>query len=126
MNKKGASVVVFIFEIIIVVGVIVASMGAANRMADSESTKQIQIATNVKMMVETLISVPGDVEIEIPVNMTKYGLTVRENLIELTRNGEETTAKYVLPTHMTAAGSEENEERVCITKKGSFISLKKC
>jgi len=77
-------------------------------------------------MIDTLISVPGDVVIEIPVNMTKYELTIREDLIELTRNGKETTASYILPAGMTAAGSEKNVERVCITKKKNFISLTQC
>jgi hypothetical protein len=126
MNKRGASIVVFIFEVLIVVGVIAASMGAANRMADSESTKQTQLITNVKMMVDTLISVPGDVVIEIPINMTKYELTIREDLIELNNEKREITAGYILPARMTAAGSEKNVEKVCLTKKKNFISLSQC
>ncbi len=127
MNKKGAGLIVFILEIVLVVSLISVSSFAAVKLSSDETLVQMNLANDIKMMVDVFIALPGDAVVEIPYNTEKYVVTLRQKGVEV-RIGEELSIKksYSLPLEFRAAKKLENVKTICLVKKENIITMKEC
>lgn len=130
MDKKAASILMMIFEILVVLlaGYIVIS--AAQAFGKSETVQKINAAEEIKMMVDTLVGVPGDALVEFPYNAPSFNfiLTANEIHVFLPEEAENVWAsrRFYPPQGYTAEGVLEGEEKLCLEKKSRKILLRKC
>ena len=72
MNKKGFSIVFMIIEIIIVVFVVYSTISIANVYGSSKTVNKINLASDIQMMVNTLVASPADAFVEYPGDVSEY------------------------------------------------------
>ncbi len=129
-GKKGASILMIVAEIIVVIAVIWMTTEAASGMGRSETTIKINLANDIKMMVDTLVGVPGEVVIEYPGNVSKYTILLSQSEISVFIKGESDVKRvnraFYLPEGYIAVGSLEKKDRLCLEKKSQNIFLREC
>lgn len=130
MNKKAASILMVIFELLAVLLVVFIVTEAAARLGDSEKVKRINMAQDIQMMLDTLLGVPGEAVVEYPGNLSSYLVLLSQKEITVFKRGEieEQREKrdLKLPEGYTAAGSLEEKARLCLEKKDKAIYLREC
>ena len=127
MNTKGTSVLMIIFELLIVVMIVGGSMQIANKIAKDETTTQTAVTNEMRMMLEVLVAVPGDMVVEVPFNTSKYEVEVRKNKVSLDNKGKVIFRKFHVPENYQISGIWKGVERLCLEKKDErFIFLRKC
>lgn len=131
LNKKAASsVIMLIFEIIVVVLVIFITSSVANAYGKSETIQKINAAEEFRMMVNTLVGVPGEVTVHYPKNLSGFNLVLNSGSIVVSIKGEPenlwAVRSFSLPRGYNAQGVVQSEEKVCLEKKEKTILLKKC
>lgn len=130
MNKKATSVLVMIFELIAVIAVIAILIGYAKNVAESDSAIKTKTANDLKMMIDTLVGVPGEVIIEYPTKLDNLSLVLVNNQIEVFPTSEpralKTLKKFYLPPDYSAKGGLKDPKRVCLEKKQKTITLREC
>ncbi len=131
-NKKAASIILFIFEVLVVLIVVGMSLYLAKNFAKSENIQKELFTEDLRMMVNALIAVPGDAVVQFPQNSSLYVfvLTTHE-IIGYIRGQEENALGKVrksifLPQGHTASGVVEGVERICLEKRNKHIALKPC
>ena len=72
MNKKATSIILMIFEIVVVISVIIMTFQVAVAFAKAETVVKINLAQDLQMMVNTLVSIPGNTLVEIPQDTSNY------------------------------------------------------
>ncbi len=130
MNKKATNIPLMIFEIIAVVIVVSMMISVANSYAQSDKTLKLGAAEDIRMMVDTLVAVPGEGVVAYPHNLSRYSLILDSGSITLFEKGESEvlwiTRKFILPEGYTAEGVLEEKERLCLEKKEKRILLREC
>ncbi len=121
---------VMIFEIIVVlmISYIAVSMGQA--FAESETTAKITAATDIQLMVNTLVAVPGDALVQYPINVSAFTFILDNNGIVVFQKGEPEvkwqTRPFFLPEGFTAEGTLDQKSNLCLEKKSKKILLREC
>ncbi len=133
MNTNGSSIIMMIFEVIVVLTVLFTTYTLAENYASSERISKIHHAHELQAMIHTLVALPGDVEVEYPPAMDKYVviLTNTEVKVFLPQEAGQESLKakggIFLPRNYTAVGAlEANSKRLCLKKTGVKILLRAC
>lgn len=130
MNKKGANILLFIFEVIIVLSVIFIATSTARAHGKSETVAKINLAEEMRMMINTLVGVSGDAIVEYPSNLSSFMLVLRKDQIIVFSRGEAEEnwihRSFSLPTGYAAEGVAEEQAKVCLEKKSKKIVLRPC
>lgn len=127
MNKKGETPLMWTFSILLVALIIGSFITISNKGADSETVVQKNIASEIELMVQTLVVVDGNVVVEVPYDLEKYGLTLRPDKIEvlLEEEVDPITKTFILPDGYVSAGVVKGKT-ACLEKKGILIKLREC
>src|SRR3989344_5760169 len=130
MNNHGSSIILLIFEVLVVLLVVAMTFSIANAYAGSTLIAKISYAEELEMMVNALVSVPGDALVEFPYNVSGYVVLfdpAEEIIVRLEpeTNDMGQKRKVYLPEGFTMAGVTR-EERLCMEKKQLSIRLVKC
>ncbi len=137
MNKKAVSIIMMIFEIVVVISIVFLMVKVARVFGSSEGITSINIAEDISMMIDAFVGLPGDAKVLYPVNISKFTLLVNGESVFVTVNGNpkimKTVRKFHLPPSYSALGSVEGVEKdveitkyACIEKQGQTIFLKEC
>lgn len=130
MNKKAASILMMIFEILVVVLVVGMVYIYASGLAKGERTEKAILAEEIRMMVDTLVGVPGEAVVEYPYNVSRYVFILNEEGVSVFKEDEDkdnwAVRKFFLPKGYDASGTLEEEERLCLEKKEKNIRLREC
>lgn len=130
MNKKGASILLFIFEILIVLSVVFIATNTARAYGKSETVGKINVAEEIRMMINTLAGISGEALVQYPAELSSFMIVLRQDRVILFSRGE-TEERWIertfsLPVGYTAEGIVEEQARVCLEKKNKKIVLRKC
>lgn len=130
MNKKAASIIMIIFELLVVILVVFMTMEVARGMGKSDTVFKINLANDLRMMLDTLVGVPGEAVVEYPYNVSQYVVLLGQGKITVFKKGEADVRKVIrnfyLPEGYRAIGSLEEKERLCLEKKDKNIFLREC
>ena len=130
MNKKGG-VLVTIFGVFAVLVISLTISNIATAAQKSDTVFKINAAQDLRLMVETLAGVPGDVEyVKYPHDLSKYSLILNKDRISLFTPGDSRSLwvirTFSLPQGYDAFGTVEEKKDVCLEKKGTKILLRPC
>lgn len=130
MNKKAESIIMMIFEILVVLMVSYILVSIAQSYAESITTVKINAANDIQMMVNTLVGVPGEALIKYPRNVSALTFILDNNGIAVFRKGEPETKwkvqQFFLPEGYAAEGTLEEKSWLCLEKKNKKILLREC
>lgn len=130
MNKQANSILVMIFEIIVVSIVVYITISIAHAYGSSLLTAKINSAEDIKMMVNTLVAVPGDALVEYPKNVTEFSFILTPNSVSVFENEQTDQSPAVraffLPQGYIAEGSVIRISPICLEKKSKRIILGAC
>ncbi len=130
MDKKATSIILMIFEVLVVITVIFMTMQVAMGYAKSDTVIKVNAANDLAMMVNVLIGVPGDAIVEFPGDLSKYIISLDIGSVAVLKEGEPSIKHairtFYLPEKHTAEGTVENVRNVCLKKDGYVIILKEC
>lgn len=128
--KRGMMPLFFIFGLVIVVGVILMVMEGAKKLGERETVVKANTAEEIKMMVDTLVGVPGEAVVEYPNNVSDFVILLGKGAVAVFKKGEIEVKRekrgFILPEGYTAVGGVENKEKACLEKKGKIITLREC
>jgi len=128
-SKKGASILMVMFEIMVVITVVWMGFQIATSMANSETVNKALLAEDLSMLVNTMVAVPGDVEMGYPIgnlseiNVSKYNIVIvndnNQIQVYLPDDTELNKAKrnFDLPDGYNVAGGIFQEEKFCLEKR---------
>ena len=141
-NKKAASIILMIFEILVVIIVVGMAFFVAKSYAKSETIQKELITEDLRMMVNALVAVPGDATVQYPHDTSAYTFFLTDSEVIGFVKGEESQelgkvskniflpvadAKVSPPTKIfTASGTVEGKKSICLEKIKKRISLKPC
>jgi len=85
MNKKAVSIVLMIFEVLAVISFIAITITFAKKAGESETAVKNVIASDISLMVNTLLSVPGDAVVQYPLieGATKYVILLQQDHVSV-------------------------------------------
>ncbi len=132
MNRKAASILMMIFEILVVILVVYLTTSIASAYGKSETVTKINAAEDLRMMVNTLAALPGDAIVAYPRNMALFSFILRSGSIAVFQQTEARNENlwvirtFSLPAGWTAEGTVEGKEKICLEKKDRKILLKEC
>jgi hypothetical protein len=130
MNKKGNTVIMMMFEILIVIFVIYMSFQIASSYASSETANKVNLAEDISMMVNTLVGTPGNSIVEYPGNTSKYTFILDRNSISVFIKsegiGRTIVRNFFLPMGYEAFGTLEEKDNLCLKKDNKIIKLLEC
>lgn len=130
MNKKGSSILMMIFEILIVLLTVYLITSIAYAYGSSTMVAKVNAAEEMRMMVDTLVGVPGEAVVEYPKNVSEFIFVLDSAGIAVFEKGQAKNLwiirEFNLPSGYKAEGSVENEAKVCLEKKEKKIILRKC
>tara|TARA_Y100000310_G_C20474848_1_gene711889 strand:+ start:57 stop:722 length:666 start_codon:yes stop_codon:yes gene_type:complete len=130
MNKKGVMTLIMVFELLLIAIVIFMVVDKAKTYGESDTVTKINIAEDIKMMVNTLVSVPGNVVIEYPRGVEKFNLILDSSGVTVFKNNEpkqkRVSRHFILPTLYSAIGTITNVNKICLEKERKKIILRKC
>lgn len=130
MNKKGMSIVLTLFEVALVVGVAIILANKATAEASSDLTFKINVAEDIRMMVDTLVGIPGDAIVEYPRDVGNFSLSLGEEDVYVfsPRDSEDNRVvkKFILPEGYYAFGEVTKSSSICLEKERRRIELKEC
>ena len=130
MNKKGESIIMMIFEIMVVLMISYILISIAQSFAESITTVKITAADDIQMMINTLVGVPGDAIVKYPQNVSALTFIVDNNGIAVFQKGEPETKwqvrQFYLPIGYVAEGTLEEKSWLCLEKKNKKILLREC
>jgi len=130
MNSKGSSILMMIFEILIVLLTVYLITSIAYAYGSSTMAAKVNAAEEIRMMVDTLVGVPGEAVVEYSKNVSQFSLLLDNAGIAVFEKGQAKNLwiirEFNLPKGYKAEGSAENETRVCLEKKVKKIILRPC
>ena len=130
MNNKAESIIMMIFEIIVVLMISYILVSIAQSFSESITTVKITAADDIQMMVNTLVGVSGDAVVKYPSNVSALTFIVDNNGVVVYQKGEPETKwqvrEFFLPQGYTAEGTLEEQSWLCLEKKNKKILLKEC
>src|SRR3989344_2113918 len=131
MNKKAASIILMLFEVIVVIVVVGIALTVATRLGKPETINKITAAEDLAMMVNTLVALPGDALVEYPRNMSLYSLVLTSQKVTIyegdqTKDRDPVSRPFILPQGYTATKFVKQKARVCLQKEGKTIVIVEC
>ena len=130
MNNKGLSVLMMVFEVLAVVIIITMVSSVAKNVANSETTEKINIGNEFQLMINSLVSINGNVVVAYPYNISKYDLVLGNDAVTVMKKGDvdvlHVIRDFSLPDGYSASGVVENSPSVCLEKSGKNIFIRNC
>jgi hypothetical protein len=130
MDRTATAVLVRVFEIVAVIAVILMIASTADAYAKSETVTKINVAEDIKMMVNVLAGIPGDALVEYPRPVDKYSFILRSDRISVFQRDEPESQwivrTFVLPDGYGAEGTIQEHGRICLEKKNTKVLLREC
>ena len=134
MNTKGASIVMMIFELVVVLGISALLVFAAKDFAQSERVHKTIIAQDLEMMLSILSGVSGDAVVAYPQDLSAYTIAVsseasRGQVIVFTEGDAEAlriAQEFPLLSDYTLDGFVENTGQLCLAKNGKSLFVRAC
>ncbi len=130
MNKKAVSTLMMVFEVLIVLLVIAGYLRIAQAYASSETVNKINLAEDIRMMVDTLVGTPGDAVVQYPGNVSQYSFILSSESITVFIKGEgeqkRVTRHFFLPERYDAFGTVEGKGTICLEKEKRKMVLREC
>lgn len=129
-NKKASSIIMILFEIIVIMLVVSIVFEVTRSYAKSDTVLKTNAANDMVMMINALVGVPGDAEVEYPVNMSSFSILLDSGALTILKKKESSSRNLVrtfyLPQSYKAEGAVEEVARVCLQKKDKVILIKPC
>ncbi len=130
-NKKGASIILMIFEILVVLLAVYSAVGVAQSYGSSDFVFRVNTAEDLRMMVDTLVGVNGDAVIKYPhAEVSIFTITLEQGSVTVFKKGTPKVKwvprNFFLPQGWSAEGFVEEKENVCLEKRGKKITLREC
>lgn len=120
-NKKGASIIMMLIEITVVVLVVFLVMQKTVSLADSDTILKKIAAEDMAMMVNALVGTPGDAVVGYPHDVSQFSFILGQTSIIVMKKGEtrilREIRKFRLPESYTAEGFAEEKASVCLEKR---------
>lgn len=132
MNTRANSIIMMIFEIIVVLLVVGMTFFIATSLANSEGVQKIRFTKDISMLVNTMAGLPGDALVEFPQNTSQLGFVLNNaEMIGFLAKEKEMVErrehrKIYLPAGYTASGLVNGEQKICLQKEKKIIELKPC
>ena len=133
MNRKATSILMMIFEVLAVVLVVFTTAKIATAYGQSETVAKINTAEDLRMMIDTLVGVPGEALVKYPHNVSTFSFLLRTGSVSVFTKGENekfwVVRKFSLPEGYSAetdGGVVEGTSSVCLEKKIKKILLRPC
>ena len=132
MNRKAVSTIMIIFEVIIVVTVVFMTTSAGKQLGEADTVRKINAAEDIRMMVDTLVGIPGDAIVKYPKNASEFAFILKPGHIAVFNEGEPENKwiirDFFLPEVYTAEGISTHKEELCLEKRSSDrkILLRTC
>ena len=130
MDKKAASILMMIFEVLVVSLVIYIMISIAHSYSSSLLTSKVNAADDVSMMINTLVGVPGDATVKFPRDAVPFTFVLDSGTISvLEANEPEHTwvrRQFYLPEGYQAQGLVEFKPQLCISKQEKVIKISEC
>lgn len=130
MNKKAASIIFMILEIMLVVFIIYSSVSVAKAYGSSETVNKINLANDIQLMVNTLIATPGDAVVEYPGDVSRYKIFLYQDSVKVYIDGdgepEQIKRYFILPEGYNAIGTLIEKENLCLRKDSKDLFLEEC
>lgn len=130
MNNKAESILLMIFEVLIVAFVIYLTISIAHAYGSSLLTVKANTAEDMVMMVHTLIGVPGDAVVKYPQNVSELTVVLQQGKVSVFEPQEQEAAwitrPIFLPQWYTSEGIVSNQSTVCLKKENKRIILQGC
>lgn len=131
--KKAASILLMIFEILVVVAVVFTTTSIAQAYGKSETVAKINVAQDLQMMVDTLVGVPGNALVKYPHDVSTFSFLLRSGSIAVFTKGQAEqlwiVRKFSLPDGYVAeaaGGVIEATKELCLEKTEKKILLRAC
>ncbi len=129
-NKKAVSTLMMVFEVLVVLLVIAGYLRIAEAYASSETVNKINLAEDIRMMVDTFVGTPGEAQVQYPGNVSQYSFILSSDSITvfIKNEGEQkrVTRYFFLPEGYDAFGTVEGKEALCLEKEKHKIVLREC
>jgi hypothetical protein len=130
-SKKGAMILMVLFEVIAVFTIITMIIIVAKDLASSDRVVRNLIVEDMNLMVNSLISVPGEMQVKYPLsdirNITKYAFSISNTAVSVRDTEKEgilvTTRTINVPMGYTVIGAVQNVDFFCLNKKNKEIIL---
>jgi hypothetical protein len=130
MNKKASSIILILFEIIVVMIVVGGVTELTYGYAHSDTVLKTNAANDLAMMINALVGVPGDAEVEYPANMSKYSVLLDSHSVMVLKKGDPSGKNVIrtfnLPQGYRAEGVAEELSRICLEKSSVTIRVGPC
>jgi murein DD-endopeptidase MepM/ murein hydrolase activator NlpD len=130
MNKKGASILMMIFEVLVVSMVIYIMISVAHSYSSSLLTAKIDAAEDVNMMINTLVGIPGNAIVKYPRDTSPFTFVIDSGKITVLEKDEVEQAwvrrQFYLPEGYQAQGLVEFKPQLCISKREKRIKISDC
>ncbi|SRR3989344_2004202 len=131
MNKKADSqVLIVIFELLVVALVVFTTARVAHSYGSSLLTQKVNLAQDIAMMADTLAGVPGDAMVQYPENVSQFSIILSKKSVLVFEKddteAERVSRSFILPEGYDAFGTLQQENLLCLEKKGKAIILRKC
>jgi len=131
-DKKGSSILLMIFEILVVILVIATMFSIATKFTEESATQKIFHAEEIRMLVNTFIAHPGDSFMEYPKDVSEFIIILSDNEVTVFSKGEKddnikkARRSLHLPKDYTAAGTSNLKKKICLEKKSKKVFLHNC
>ncbi len=129
MNTKAASILLWIFEVVAVIAVIVIALTIAKQFSDETALRKINAAEDIAMMVNTFVSLPGDARVEYPRDLSKFAVALTSQYVVVFEKDAKIDGEkrnFILPSGHSAVDIVKQKSKVCLKKVDKIISVEDC
>ena len=130
MNKRGTSILMVIFEVLVVSLMIYLIVSIASSYGQSDTITKIKTAEEMRLMINTLVGISGDAIVKYPQDLSKFSLILNSNTITVFKKEELPNLwvirDFILPQGSSAEGAVEEVNWACLEKAGAKIILREC
>ena len=99
-------------------------------MSNSDTTAKINIAEDLRLMINTLVGLPGDSRVIYPNDVSDYSITIDNEVVAVFKKGDPKTAwitrNFNLPNGYEALGVYQGPGKLCLGKEQKRFFLERC
>ena len=129
MSEDNAdfSIGMMLLELIVIIGVVALVMLYARDLSTSERIERINVANDLKLMIDTLVATPGDVVIKYPHELNNYNVVMGANkgagFLEVIGESSRTKENFVVDKDIVISGVHEKKPQLCLRKEKRTITI---
>ena len=129
LDKRGVSLaVMFLITFLATVAISTIIVTYVNSLADSDSAQKLNIAADMSMMINTLVSTPGNAVVRYPHDVSEFVISLGRSSVVVYKENNllSVQSEYLLPFGYLAGGAVEAVDHPCLEKIGRDIILRPC